>query len=203
MLLDAVAAGTIPATDVPEETASRLRDNTAADIGPRAKKLLPPIAAVAGSSRQRVAAIKEVVAAGQGNPYAGEAHFVAKCSQCHRLFHKGGAVGPDLTTYQRDNLDTMLPSIVDPSAEIREGYQSVVVETADGRALNGFFIDRDDRVSVLRTLDGETITLAADDIEHWQPLGRSIMPAGLLDGLDDQQLRDLLAYLRIKQPISR
>jgi len=112
-------------------------------------------------------------------------------------------VGPDLTTYQRDNLDTMLPSIVDPSAEIREGYQSVVVETADGRALNGFFIDRDDRVSVLRTLDGETITLAADEIEHWQPLGRSIMPAGLLDGLGEQQLRDLLAYLRIKQPISR
>jgi hypothetical protein len=29
------------------------------------------------------------------------------------------------------------------------------------------------------------------------------MPAGLLDGLDEQQLRDLFAYLRIKQPISR
>ena len=203
LLLDAVASGSVRATEIPEEAATRLRGSSRPEIGPRATKLLPVVAPVAGSPRQRVEAIKAIVAAGQGNPYAGESHFVAKCSQCHRMFHKGAAVGPDLTTYQRDNLDTMLPSIVDPSAEIREGYQSVVVETVDGRALNGFFVDRDDRTSVLRTLDGETITLAADDIEHWQPLGRSIMPPGLLDGLDDQQLRDLLAYLRIKQPISR
>jgi hypothetical protein len=56
---------------------------------------------------------------------------------------------------------------------------------------------------VLRSLDGETITLAAADIAEQQPLGRSLMPAGLLDGLDEQHLRDLFAYLRIKQPISR
>ena len=31
----------------------------------------------------------------------------------------------------------------------------------------------------------------------------SLMPEGLLDGLDDQQVRDLFAYLRIPQPISR
>jgi hypothetical protein len=29
------------------------------------------------------------------------------------------------------------------------------------------------------------------------------MPEGLLEGLSDQQLRDLFAYLRIPQPISR
>ena len=34
-------------------------------------------------------------------------------------------------------------------------------------------------------------------------MGRSLMSAGLLEGLDDQQLRDLFAYLRISQPISR
>ena len=29
------------------------------------------------------------------------------------------------------------------------------------------------------------------------------MPEGLLDGLDDQQLRDLFAYLKISQPITK
>ncbi|MCX7415919.1 MAG: hypothetical protein NTY25_05445, partial [Planctomycetia bacterium] len=98
---------------------------------------------------------------------------------------------------------TMLVSIVDPSAEIREGYQYQIVETQDGRSLSGFFIDRDHQVTVLRSLDGETITLAAADIAEQQPLGKSLMPSGLLDGLSVQQLRDLFAYLRIKQPISR
>jgi hypothetical protein len=34
-------------------------------------------------------------------------------------------------------------------------------------------------------------------------MGRSLMPEGLLEGLSDQQLRDLFAYLRISQPITR
>ena len=29
------------------------------------------------------------------------------------------------------------------------------------------------------------------------------MPEGLLDGMTDQQLRDLFAYLRISQPITK
>jgi len=34
-------------------------------------------------------------------------------------------------------------------------------------------------------------------------MGKSLMPAGLLVGLDDQTLRDFFAYLRISQPISK
>jgi len=36
-----------------------------------------------------------------------------------------------------------------------------------------------------------------------RPTGRSLMPEGLLDGLDDRQLRDFFAYLRSSQPFSR
>lgn len=34
-------------------------------------------------------------------------------------------------------------------------------------------------------------------------MGRSLMPEGLLEGLDEQQLYDLFACLRISQPITR
>jgi len=97
----------------------------------------------------------------------------------------------------------MLISIVNPDAEIREGYQYITVTTQDGRALSGFQIDRDKRVTALRGLDGQDLTIPADEIEKVEPMGRSLMPAGLLDGLDEQELRDLFAYLRISQPISR
>ena len=96
----------------------------------------------------------------------------------------------------------MLPSIVNPNAEIREGYQYYNVETKDGRSLSGFFVDRDNQVTILRGLDDETFTLRASEIQDLQPVGRSLMPEGLLEGMTDQELRDLFAYLRISQPIT-
>ena len=39
-------------------------------------------------------------------------------------------------------------------------------------------------------------------VETDQPMGRSLMPDGLLEGMSEQELRDLFAYLRISQPIT-
>ena len=124
-------------------------------------------------------------------------------SDLHKLFFKGGRIGPELTAYQRDNLGTMLISIVNPNAEIREGFQYYSVTTKDGRSLSGFLVERDAQILVLRGLEGEDITLRQADVNLLAPLGRSLMPEGLLDGLDPQQLRDLFAYLRISQPITK
>ena len=48
--------------------------------------------------------------------------YAQRYAACHKLFHKGGAVGPDITSYQRDHLGTLLPNIFDPNLEIREGF---------------------------------------------------------------------------------
>jgi len=202
-LLDAVDAGRIEADAVPEDVATRLRLSRSPALGSRARLILPERPVEAGSSRERTDRLREILAAGQGNPYAGEATFLARCAQCHRLFHKGGEVGPDLTTYQRDDLSTLARAILEPSAEIREGFRYEVIVMEDGRSFGGFFVEHDDTVARLRTVDGETLTLAVGEIAEREPLGRSLMPAGLLDGLDDQVLRDLFAYLRIRQPITR
>ena len=100
-------------------------------------------------------------------------------------------------------LGTLLISILNPNAEIREGYAYVEIETTDDRNLGGFLTDRDGQVTVLRGLDGQDITLRAADIRSLEPTGRSLMPEGLLDDLKDEQLRDLFAYLRQSQPFTR
>ena len=168
-----------------------------------AARVLPLRVPVAAEFQKRIDEITAVLKGGAGNPYQGEATFTARCASCHKLFFKGGNVGPDLTQYQRDNLGTMLLSIVNPSAEIREGYQNYIVATQDDRILTGFFVDRDNQVTVLRGLDGQNITLKASEIKAIKATGQSLMPTGLLDGLGEQQLRDFFAYLRITQPISK
>jgi putative membrane-bound dehydrogenase-like protein len=202
-LLDAVQAGRIKAKEVPADVATRLRASDDTAVAELAARVLPVSVPVAAEFQKRIDEVTAVLKGGAGNPYAGEATFTDRCSKCHKLFFKGGNVGPDLTQYQRDNLGTMLLSIVNPSAEIREGYQYYLVATKDDRILSGFFVDRDNQVTVLRSLEGENITLRASEIRTIKPTGQSLMPTGLLDGLSDQQLRDFFAYLRISQPITK
>ncbi len=91
------------------------------------------------------------------------------CARCHTLFGKGGKVGPDLTTYRRDDLETMLLNIVNPSAEIREGYTTLVVATTDGRILTGVLVEEDKNVVVMRCGDGKEMTLARTEIDAIKP----------------------------------
>lgn len=200
-LMSALQTGKVSTTLVPDDVADRLRLHRLKEVSEVAAKLFPK--AAGANFAKKIAEVEAALKGGPGGPYPGEAIFNQRCASCHKLFFKGGAVGPELTGYQRDNLGTMLISIVNPNAEIREGYQFITVETKDGRSVSGFQVDRDNQVTVLRGLDGQDVMIAAKEIKEVQPMGRSLMPEGLLDGLTEQQLRDLFAYLRISQPISR
>ena len=96
----------------------------------------------------------------------------------------------------------MLPSIVHPNAEIREGYEYQLAITADGRSIGGFVVERDAKIVVIRGLDGENVVLDREEIEELAPVGRSLMPDGLLDDLGDEQIRDFFAFLRRSQPVA-
>ena len=75
---------------------------------------------------------------GTGDPYPGKKLYMQMCGKCHTLHAVGGKIGPDLTTYKRDNVRQMLVHIVNPSAEIREGFETYVAVLKDGRVVTGF-----------------------------------------------------------------
>ncbi len=158
--------------------------------------------ATTAEMRQRIERLERVVRGGQGSPYGGKKLFEASCAKCHTLFGRGGQIGPDLTAYQRDDLSNMLLNIVNPSAEIREGFETHLIVTQDGRTLTGFVVERDNRVVVLRSAEGQDVRLERAGIEEMRALPQSLMPEGLLDALSDQQVRDLFAYLRSTQPLN-
>jgi len=203
-LLAAVESAVIDRALLTPDVVERLRAHPDDALATRLAAVLDttPPPATPPDPRARIHAVRELLAAAPGDAYRGEPLYLTRCGACHILFYKGGHIGPNLTAYQRDDLSTLLTSIIDPNAEIREGFENHLVTTTDGRSLSGFLADSDSHGIVLRGFDGIDIPLARDEISEIKPVGRSLMPEGLLDGLNDQEIRDLMAYLRQSQPIT-
>ncbi len=203
-LLEAVDAGRVDPRQIKPEVVRKMTVHRDPRIAALISKHFPHIkGATTAEMQAQIARLSSVLKPGAGgNPYKGKQLFNNSCAKCHILFGEGGRIGPDLTTFKRDDWLNMLINVVNPSAEIREGFEQVMVVTRDGRAVSGLRFDQDPQVLVLRGVDGQNITVARRDIEETIPQSKSLMPEGLLNGLKDQQVRDLFAYLRSSQPIS-
>ncbi len=124
-------------------------------------------------------------------------YFAASCGNCHRFNGLGGNIGPDLTSV-RNKFDVgyVVEHILEPSKIISDQYQSSVVLTDDGRAYTGLVSEADGQVVIYPAdAKAEPIKLSADSIEEISPSPTSQMPTGLIDGLNKDEVRDLLAYL--------
>jgi len=199
-LLAAVESGRLAKRDVPLPTVEVLLGH-GVEVAAQVGQLWPGAGQAATGQALEVARVRAVVEGRPGSPYRGRELFMQRCAACHKLFHKGGEIGPNLTHYQRDDLDTLLPGILDPSREIREGFEQMHVQTRDGRLISGFLADRTDKLLVLRGIAGGDTVIKQSQVESAKVSPRSLMPEGLLADLSDQQLRDFFAYLRIAQPI--
>jgi putative heme-binding domain-containing protein len=203
-LLNAVADGRIPAASVPQDVRHRIMHYKDDEVARLAGKIWGHTKAPTTAEMQKlIEHSAAIIRTGAGSPYEGQKVYMASCGACHKLFGQGGQIGPDLTMFKRDDLENMLLSIANPSAEIREGFENHLVTTRDGRTLTGFLADKDNRVIVLRGLDGENLILPQDQVAEMKSTGVSLMPEGLLEAFEEQQLRDLFAYLRSTQPLVR
>jgi putative heme-binding domain-containing protein len=126
--------------------------------------------------RRDIVRLTDVVRAGIGRPSEGRALFKQHCANCHMLHGQGGQVGPDLTGYRRDDLPAMLLAVVNPNAEIREGYENYTVTTESGRTVNGLLVEKDAAKIVLRTAEGEKVTIPKTDLAEMSTSGVSLMP---------------------------
>ena len=133
--------------------------------------------------------------AANGDLGRGRELFKKHCATCHRLFDDGNKVGPDLTHANRKDREFMLASLVDPSAQIRKEYLSYIVQTTDGRVLNGLIADQSPAEITLLDAKNQRIRIAADDVEAIKESSVSLMPEDILKPLSPQDLRDLFTYL--------
>jgi putative membrane-bound dehydrogenase-like protein len=201
-LLDAIDGGKIPARLISPGTISRLSWHHDPHLQAVVAKHFASTEEDSSLLDLRMELVEKIALSGNGNPLEGQKlyHESAACGKCHQMFGKGGAVGPDLTSYNRSNLRTMLLGIINPNAEIREGFETLIILTDDGQVINGFKIDEDANSLVLRTVDGQSQTINKASIEEQHRNNTSLMPTGLLNDLSDTQIRDLFAFLTSTTP---
>jgi quinoprotein glucose dehydrogenase len=107
----------------------------------------------------------------------------------------GGEVGPDLTDVgARQSREYILESIVAPSRQIAQGFDTVVVATTDGKLSAGLLQGDDGKNPLLKTPQGFTLIVPKDQIEE-QTRGASAMPEELARIMTRSELRDLVEFL--------
>jgi putative membrane-bound dehydrogenase-like protein len=119
------------------------------------------------------------------------------CIACHTIGYVGGKIGPDLTRIggirtERD----LLEAILFPSANFVRSYEPLTVILKDGRSFTGApKKNAPDEVILVLAADKEQ-RIVREDIDEVRPGKVSIMPAGLDKQITQQELADLIAFLR-------
>lgn len=145
----------------------------------------------------------DTVAADEGKPNfqrGKEVFAAAQCYKCHRMELQGGILGPDLTAAGgRFSSRDLLVSIVEPNKVISDQYGATQFLTDDGRLVVGRIVNMSgNKLSVMTNMldPSSLVSVDRDSVEQTSPARNSMMPAGLLDTFTEQEIADLVAYLR-------
>lgn len=130
----------------------------------------------------------------------GKQMFAAgRCVACHRFQGSGGYSGPDLGSVgKRYSIRDILVAICEPSQSISEQYQASKVLLKEGGVLYGRIIYRNDHEIALARNPydfGELTRTPLEHIESIEPSPVSMMPPSMLALMNEDEVRDLIAYL--------
>lgn len=197
-LLDAVDKGTIKPEQISPIHLAAIQNHHDAALDALIQKHWGRLRQSPKEIETKIQSVRTLLAKGKGDAAAGKQVFTIVCATCHTLFGEGAKIGPELTGYERDNLDFILPAIIDPSLGIREEFTVYNVTTKDDQAITGFLEENTPQFITIKDPTGNKIRLAREQVKTLEASHTSLMPEGLVDALDETQLRDLFAYLMKK-----
>ncbi|MBS1666958.1 MAG: c-type cytochrome [Bacteroidetes bacterium] len=131
----------------------------------------------------------------------GKAMFAASlCISCHTMRGEGGVAGPDLTQLgTRFSYHDMLESIIDPSKTISDQFGSTVFNLKAGGSIVGRIISQDgDKYVISQNPFAPRVTrdVLKKDVASTRISEISPMLPGLINRLNPEELKNLLAYLK-------
>jgi putative membrane-bound dehydrogenase-like protein len=131
-----------------------------------------------------------------GDAKRGHGVFVAAgCVACHRVGAEGGTFGPDLSGIgEGADVKHLIRSVLEPNAEITEGFALRTITTRDGKTFAGRLHEETDNGVALMQPDGQTVWIKRADIVKNDASRISPMPSYEMV-LGPKPLADLVTWL--------
>lgn len=198
-----------------QQYVQEIRNNATSTLSAKEKEALQPILAANPATAVEVAArprqvvkqwslgeLAPIVETGlrqrdfdRGRRLFGE----AKCFGCHRFANEGGALAPDLTMLSgRYSVRDFLDKVLNPNKYISDQYAATVFTLKDGRVITGRVVNlQGDGMSVQTDMlsPARLTRISASSVESQQLSAISVMPTGLLDTFQADEILDLMAYV--------
>ena len=118
------------------------------------------------------------------------------CATCHLVDGKGGKLGPDLSTVgSYMTPESLLESLLNPSTDIKQGYETVVVTRNDQTVVSGLLQRKTDTSVLVRDPSGKVVSIPTGEVAKVDTSPVSLMPPGLTSALRRDELVDLMTFL--------
>ena len=122
-----------------------------------------------------------------------------QCRSCHVMQGEGKGIGPDLTQLgTRFTAKDMLESIIDPNKTVSDQYAATVFTMKDGSSILGRLINEDNTTYFIsqNPFTPEILReVPKQDVVETKYSYISVMYPGLINRLNEEELKDLIAYL--------
>ena len=200
-LLRKIDSGVFSPRLVPREIVLTLQQSGGETVQPLITKFWGMVSQTPLEKRQRIRQVSSLLSRGKGDNKMGQLIFSQVCASCHSLFGQGQKTGPDLTGIDRDNIEGLLDAIIDPGGAILPEYMAFEFTIKrpgadEPQRVTGYIVEENANRVLLKDVAGTQTAVARKEILDRRALNLSIMPEGLLDAFNDQQIRDLFAYLQ-------
>lgn len=191
-VLQAIETKSLPASALTQPRRQVFAKSSNVAIRSRAESLF------SSQPTDRMAALKRANNALRlsAKPAHGHEVFKQLCVSCHRLEREGSNVGPDLFDIRNQPKENIVFHIVMPESEVAPAFTAYACETKTGRTIAGILISETSSSITLRQPAGIEETILRTEIKSLTALPGSLMPAGLEAAMTEQDLADLVAYLK-------
>jgi putative heme-binding domain-containing protein len=126
-------------------------------------------------------------------------YAAGRCSSCHTMRGEGGNIGPDLTQLgTRFSAKDMLESIIEPNKVVSDQYAATVLTMNDGSSILGRVTNENESTYFIsqNPFAPEVIReIPKPDVQGKKYSYISVMYPGLINGMNEEELKDLIAYL--------
>ena len=191
LLLNAIESGKVEPGSLGWQRTSQLMSNSDEKLRNKARSLL------AKNDEDQVNKDYQKVLQMKGDEMKGKIVYVQHCSMCHQVRGSMGVeYGPDLGTIHNWLPKNIMANVLNPNLSIAGGFDLWAVELKNGETIQGLIASETSDAITLKPGPGDKKMINRQDVKILRSVNMSGMPSGLAKQINQQQMADLLAFLR-------